>query len=174
MTIQIKDFSSFKLIELKTIKFVYEYLTAFGYALKLNRNAENLSLEQLLKLFNNGEEIYLTVIDSDNNDGWLSLKPRNMPSLITGFSYNLQFPLYLIQILLMSKDSIKWRNANHSLPQKENIYMEYSKWCLALTKKGNIKKSFLILGKYWDDIQADDEVTHWIYLEELLLPMSQR
>jgi hypothetical protein len=174
MTIQANDFSSFKLIEHKTIKFIYEHLTAFGYVLKLDRNAENLSLGQLLELFNsnNDEEVYLTVVDADKNDGWLSIKPNML--MITGFSYNLQFPLYFIQILLMSKDSIKWRDASYLLPIKENIYMEYSKWCFVLTKKGNIKKSFLILGKYWDDVQADDEVTHWIYLEELLLPMSQR
>jgi hypothetical protein len=153
------------------IQFIYEHLTAFGYVLKLNRNAENLSLEQLLKLFysNDGEEIYLTVVDGDNNDGWLSLKPRNMPMLITGFSYNLQFILHFIQILLMSKDFIKWRDASKSLPQKNNVYMKYSKWCLVLTKKGNLNKSVYVFGKHWSDINSDDEVIKWIYVEELLL-----
>jgi hypothetical protein len=65
---------------------------------------------------------------------------------------------------------LNWRDASYSLPEKENIYMPYSKWCFVLTKKGDIKKSFLFLCKYWDDVQADDEVTHWIYADELPLP----
>jgi hypothetical protein len=165
---QVNDFSSFKLIEYKTVKFIYEHLIAFGYVLKLNRNAEKLSLEQLLKLFdsNNGEGIYLTVIDADKNDGWLSIKP-NMPMLSIEFSYNLQFALHFIQILLMSKDSIKWRDASKSLPQKNSIYMKYSKWCLVITKKGNMNKSVYIIGKHWSGINSDDEVVKWTYVEEL-------
>ncbi|MFQ1018158.1 hypothetical protein [Gilliamella sp. BG7] len=166
-------------IEQKIVKFIWSCFTNLGYALKIND--EFLSIDELMKHYsrlfyaNNGEEIYLTVVDADNNDGWITLQPHSshyVNMIVTGCSSNLEFPLNLIQTLFTSNHLLNWRDANHSLPRKESIYMECSKWCLVLTKKGNIKKSFFIQGKYWDDVQADDKVTHWIYLEELPLPLS--
>ncbi|MCO6559784.1 MAG: hypothetical protein J6574_01610 [Gilliamella sp.] len=100
-----------KVKENQVIRETCNYLINNGFSIK-QQNDEKLNLEKLLTLHDqlfdqnggngngnvDGEEIFLKVIDADNQDGWISFKPSNgFMYVITGHSDNLCKYMYAIQ-----------------------------------------------------------------------------